>query len=129
MKRVLSRMTTLVKLMAVFIMHFPAMKLPALLNRVFAARRCRTVISVTIVEGVVYMAMKAMRAVEPWPGADKDSAREPLGTIVAIRRAFVWRVVEVAVRALRRGSDLNCNLSLGLLWPSCKEECRTCKQK
>lgn len=43
---------------------------------------------------------------EPWPGADKHASVKPLGSIVAVRGAIIWRVWIVAVRANRRRSHI-----------------------
>ena len=65
-------MTAAVNLVTVFIMHLLAVELPALRGCMLAASRRRTVVSMTIIEGVVYVAMKAVRAVEPGTRADEN---------------------------------------------------------
>ena len=65
-----------------------------------------------ISEAVIYVAVEAFGSVEPWAGANEYTAAEPLGSIVAVRRAFIgWNVI-VAVRTFRRYPDLDAYLSL-----------------
>ena len=64
-----------------------------------AARRERSVISMTDIERMVNMAIEVS-----WPPikgtrADKDAAVEPFGAVIAIRRAVVRRRLVVTVRA------------------------------
>ena len=51
--------------------------------------------------GTAVKAGASIEPVEPWPGADKHSAGEPLRTVVAIGRAPVWVIRVVAVGAHR----------------------------
>jgi hypothetical protein len=66
----------------------------------------------------------AIAVVIPRPGADKDTAGEPRGTVIAIRRASVRIIPVVAVSANRRipvsavsrsaNSDANRDLGMGV---------------
>ena len=83
----------------------------------FAASRICTVIAEVWIIGVVHVAIKSMRTVEPGACADKDAAVEPFRTVVAIRSAIVRRVIVVSVRAGRRDADTDRNLRV---------RCRSC---
>lgn len=61
----------------------------------------------------------AIKSAEPWASADENAADKPLRPVIAIRRACVWRVWIVAVRADRRprvhgraNADSNSNTHL-----------------
>jgi hypothetical protein len=64
-----------------------------------AAFRHRTVVAVVWVIAVINVAVEAVRAVEPWAGADEHSTGEPVRAVVAIGGAVVGRIVVVAIRA------------------------------
>jgi hypothetical protein len=64
-----------------------------------AAFRHRTVVAVVWVVAVIYVAVEAVRAMEPWAGTDEDTTGEPVRAVVAIGGAVVGRIVVVAIRA------------------------------
>lgn len=109
-KWVLPRMATAVKLVAVFVVHLLAVELSPLRSGMLAARRRRTMISVAIIEGVVYVAVETMRTMEPRTCTDKDSTREPFGAIVPVWSARVGWIFVITVWADRRSAYLNRNL-------------------
>jgi hypothetical protein len=78
--------------------------------------RCRSLVAMLRIKVVVHVAVKALRRVRPVAGTDKVTAVEPLGAIVAIGSAVIWRIVVVAIRAawLRSEVDANGNLRVGL---------------
>ena len=82
---------------------------------VFAAMRVFAVIAVAAIVVPIDVAPKVAVTMEPGTRADKDAVCEPLGSVVAVRRAIVRRVIEVAVGALGRRTDLDCNLRLSFL--------------
>jgi hypothetical protein len=54
--------------------------------------------------------------VEPGAGADEHAAAEPLRPVIPVWGASVWREVVVAIRANRRGPDLDGNLGGRRAW-------------
>ena len=78
--------------------------------RLSAARK-RTVVSVTRVKSVVHVPVETSVAVKPRAGSNKQAADKPVGPILAIGRAIVRSVVEVAVGA--NGSHSNFYGNLG----------------
>jgi hypothetical protein len=80
------------------------------IESMFTVLREGAVIAVAGIEAIVYVAVKAARSVEPGAGADEDAAGKPVRTVVAVRGAVIGSVVEIAVRAYRRCSNLNCDL-------------------
>ncbi len=66
-----------------------------------AALGQRSVVAVTRVIAVIDMAVEVAGAMEPVAGADKNSVHKPIGPVVAVRRAVVGSVVEVAIGADR----------------------------
>jgi len=70
----------------------------------------RAVVAVAGIEAVIYVSVEAGVAMEPWAGADEDSANEPVGAVIAVRCAVIRRIVEVSVRAHRSDADVDGNL-------------------
>ncbi len=58
-------------LMAMRVMHSLTMKLCPMFSRVFASRRERPVIALTIVEAVIHVAVEVIWSVIPGPGANE----------------------------------------------------------
>jgi hypothetical protein len=79
--------------------------------RFLAGMRVLAVISVVGVIVSIDGAVEVLGTVEPWAGADEDSAGKPLWAIVAVGRAVIWRNGIVAVRACR--GDANSYSDLG----------------
>ena len=67
----------------------------------FAALGERSVVAVARVIAVIDMAVEVAGAVVPMAGPDKNSVHKPIGPVVAVRRAVVGSVVEVAIGADR----------------------------
>jgi hypothetical protein len=74
----------------------------------------RTPVSMVWVEMLIYMSVEMVRSVEPRARSKKNSSPEPFRTIVAIRSALIWRVVEVPIRARRLRPNLNAEADLCL---------------
>jgi hypothetical protein len=70
-------------------------------KRLGSTRRQRSSVPVVRVIAIVYVAVEAVRSMEPRPGADKHAIQKPVRSVVAIRRTIVRRVIEIAVRANR----------------------------
>ncbi len=100
---------------AVDVMHCAAMECLAVLSRVFTAGWETPMIAVAIVEMMVYMPVKMLRAVEPRSSADKYSAREPLRAIVTIGCAVIRGSLIVPIGTNWRFSDADCNLCISLM--------------
>jgi hypothetical protein len=66
-----------------------------------------TAIAVMWIKAVIYVAVEASRAMKPRAGSNKDTAGEPLRPIVSIGGAAVRRIVEVAIWASRRYSNID----------------------
>jgi hypothetical protein len=72
--------------------------------------RMRTSIAVMRVEAIINVAVEVMPTMEPGAGSDEHAAVEPLGPVVTVRSAVVWREVVVAIRARRCWSDIDRDL-------------------
>jgi hypothetical protein len=86
-------------------------------SRLPAARQ-RSVVAVMRVKAVVDVPEPAGMAVKPRTSANKYSANEPVGPVVAIGSAVIWSIVEIPVGANGSHSDFNSYLG----WP---EGCTT----
>ena len=73
--------------------------------------RLWTNVAVMWIEAVINVTAKVVGAVKPGAGSDEDSSAEPLGPVVPVWGAVVWGIVEVTIRANRRCSDIDGNLS------------------
>jgi hypothetical protein len=80
-------------------------------ERLFPALRSRPVVTVMRIVAVVDVAVEATGAMEPGASSEEDPANEPIGPIVAIGSALIWGIVKIPVRAYRRRSNVNGNLS------------------
>src|SRR6202012_4328462 len=89
------------------IARFVAMEV---IERFRAALRYRSVIAVMRIVAVIDVAVEAVRAMEQRACPEEHAAHEPVGTIVAVRRAVKGSVVKVAVRAYRGCADTDCHL-------------------
>jgi hypothetical protein len=102
---------------AVAISHFVAMEVCGIdtpsFFRLIANVRHGSFIAVFRMEVVIHVPMEVFGSVEPGAGADKDASVEPFRTVVAGRSTGIWRNVIVTVRAVRRDSDLDADLSGG----------------
>ena len=70
----------------------------------------RSMIAVARIVALVDMAVKSMRPVEPGAGPDEYPAREPIRTIVAIRRTVIRSIREIAVGAHWSHPDVDRHL-------------------
>jgi hypothetical protein len=61
---------------------------------------------------VVNIAVEVLRTVKPWAGPDKDAVSEPLGAVVPIGSALIWRDIVVTVGTNRGNTDADADLSL-----------------
>jgi hypothetical protein len=68
-------------------------------------------VAVMNIEMIIYVAVEVMRAMEPRASANEDAAYKPLRSVVSIGSARIRRVVIVAVRAYRFGSNGDADLS------------------
>jgi len=68
--------------------------------------RQRSNVTVMRIKAVVNMAVKAVRPMKPGTSSKKHSAHKPIGTVIAVRSTVIWGVVEIAVRAYGRDSDI-----------------------
>jgi hypothetical protein len=66
---------------------------------VFAARRILAMPAIVTIIVIIDVSPEMGRAAIPGPSADKDSAGKPLRSVVAIRRAIVGWIVEIAIGA------------------------------
>jgi hypothetical protein len=78
-----------------------------------AALGQRSMVAVARVIAVIDVAIEAAMAMEPRAGANEDSAKKPVGAIVAVGGAVVGSVVEVAIGAYWRHSNVDADGNLG----------------
>jgi hypothetical protein len=69
-----------------------------------------TMVAMMWIEAVINVAVKACGAVKPGTGSDEDTAAKPCGAVVPVWSAAVRGIVEVAVRANRRCSNVDGDL-------------------
>ena len=84
-------------------------------ERLFAAFRHRSCITMMRIVTVIDVTIEATATVKPRASSNENPAREPVRAVIAIRCARVWIVVEVPVWAHRRNSDVDGDLS-GSSW-------------
>jgi hypothetical protein len=77
-----------------------------------AALGQRSVVAVVGIVAVVDVAVEAMMTVKPRARPDEDTAYKPVRAVVAVGGAIVRSVVEVAVGANGRYSDVDSNLGV-----------------
>src|SRR5881396_3164798 len=70
-----------------------------------------TTVAVMWIEVVINVAVEVVGTVEPEAGSDEDASAEPLWPVVSVWSAVVRGIVEVTIRANRRCSDIDGNLS------------------
>jgi hypothetical protein len=58
-------------------------------------------------ESVIHLAEEVAGSMESGTGSNKDAPVKPLRTVVSVRSAAVWRVVEVTVWARRLNPDID----------------------
>jgi hypothetical protein len=71
--------------------------------------------SVTVMRivAVVYMAVKAVRSVEPGTCSEKHAANKPIRPIVAVGSTVIGRIVEISIRADGGWSYVYADANLG----------------
>lgn len=99
-------------LVAVEILNAAA--IPVLMTPMLSAIRITATVSVVTIEAIVDVSPEVLVTVIPRTGADEHPTREPFRPIVAVRRAFIRWVIEIAVRADGRRADLNSDLRICL---------------
>ena len=77
------------------------------------ALRQRSNVPVVRIIAIVYVAVKAARAMKPATSPIKHSAYKPIGTVIAIRSTVIRRVVEVAIGTYGSRSDVYADRNLG----------------
>ena len=77
------------------------------------ARGHRSMVTVARIIAIVDVAIKAVGAVEPGAGSDEHPTRKPIRPIVAVGRAIIRSIVEVAIGTYRRHSNVDGNLGWG----------------
>lgn len=82
-----ARIVTGIACMALSIPRFVAMEV---IESPFPALGKRPRISMMRIVTVVYMAVEAMRTMEPRTSSDENSAHEPIRSVVAIGRTVIW---------------------------------------
>jgi hypothetical protein len=87
--------------------------MPAVVRSV-ATVRIFAVVAVIRVVVIVDIAMEVLGAVKPRAGADKDAIGKPLGAIITVGSATVWRHIVITVRTSGGDTDANADLGLGL---------------
>ena len=93
------------------VMHGLTMEFRSMITRVLAPSRHGSMVSVTVIEVMVYMTVEVLRPMKPRSSAHKYATRKPFGTIVAIRGAVVRRYFVIPVGTYRRRSNAHRNLS------------------
>src|ERR1700722_19793939 len=78
---------------------------------------------------VVYVAVEVVGAMKPWTGTDKDAARKPFWTVVAIGSAAIRSGIVVAVGTIRRGSDVHTHADLRVCFGSRQREANSKESK
>jgi hypothetical protein len=98
--------------MAAGIVHCLPVKFCTVIGRMLAARRHRTVITLTKVEAMVDVSVKMFRPVEPGSRPYEYAADEPLRPVISIRSTVVRRDFIVSVRTNRRRADVHADRNL-----------------
>jgi hypothetical protein len=92
------------------VVHGLAVEFRAMIRRVLAASWEAAVIALAVVEMVIHMAVKMPAPMKPRPRADKDTAGEPLRSVVPVRCALVRRSFVVTIGTFRLRADFHCYL-------------------
>src|SRR5580658_10020077 len=71
-----------------------------------------TAIAVMRIVAIVYVAIETVGSVEPGSGTDEDAAVESIRSVVAIGRAVIRRVVEIAIGTVRLGTNVDADADL-----------------
>jgi hypothetical protein len=79
-------------------------------ERLLAALRHGTSVTMTRIIAVVDMAVKAARSVEPGARSNEHSAKEPIRPIIPVRRTTIGSIVVVSVGTDGRSSNVDGDL-------------------
>jgi hypothetical protein len=96
------------------VMHGPAIELCPMIARALTASGRRSMVSVAIVQVMIYMTVKMLLPMKPRSCTDKHPAGIPFGTIVAIRSARIRRRFVIPVRTHRWLPNAHSNLGWSL---------------
>lgn len=96
------------------VMHGSAIELSPMIPLALSPSGHRSVVSVAIIQVMIYMTVKVLRPMKPRSCTDKHAARIPFRTIVAIRSAAIRRRFVISVRAHRLLPNSHGNLSRSL---------------
>ena len=96
------------------VMHGPAIELSSMIALVLTPGRHRSMISVAIIQVMIYMTIKVFVPMKPRPGTDEHATRIPFGTVVAVRSAAIRRYLVIPVRACRLLPNTHGNLCWSL---------------
>jgi hypothetical protein len=70
----------------------------------------RSTVTVMRIKAVVDVAVETVRTVKPGACSKKYPANKPIRSVIAVGRAVIWGIVEVAIGADRRHSNVDRNL-------------------
>lgn len=106
--------------MPVLFVHFVAPKVlfPTLVPSPigsFTPVRIGTPVPKPGIEAAIHIRVKTLRAMKPGTCTDKGSSHKPLRSVIAERRASIWRIVEVAIRTNGGHSNIDGDLRHCLL--------------
>jgi hypothetical protein len=83
-----------------------------------SALRKWTVIAVMRIKTIIHVTEEAMWTMEPSADPDEYASAEPLGPVIPVWSAGIWRVIEVAVWANRLDADVNGDAGRCRAWNS-----------
>jgi hypothetical protein len=106
-------MATIVRGIAYVALPIPGLVGMEMVEPLLPALRERTMVAVARIKAVVDVAIEASVSVKPRAGSDEYAANKPVGPIVAVGRAFIWRVIEVPVGAYWRHTNVDPDSNLG----------------
>jgi hypothetical protein len=104
-----SFMTAAVAVVNLVSVEVPGRAVPPL-SRPVAVMWVFAVVAVIRMVMVVNIAMEMLGTVKPWAGTDEDAICEPLGTVVAVGSAAIWRGIVVTVGTSRGHADTDADL-------------------
>jgi hypothetical protein len=96
------------------VVHGLAMELSAMITRMLAASGHPSMVSVAIIQAMIYVTVEVLRPMKPRPCTDKHATRIPFGTIVSIRSAVIRRRFVISIRTHRWLPNPHRNLSRSL---------------
>jgi hypothetical protein len=87
---------------------------PEVVEALCPALRQRASVTVMRIESVIDMSVKAVRAMKPRTRPKKHPANKPIRSVVAVRSAVIWGIVEISVWTYRSHADVYANRNLSL---------------